>query len=201
MNRFLLMALTVSSLLVFICGCKTSSMSNLKPIPIPDGLTDREAVGGAVLATDPTRMPSAWQDMTSIVARYVFVDPYGYSGGFSIRVDPYKNSRWRVEEVSEKYAVLGFTSGAQKHYIRVKYSIEGRNLVPSVLDADNMMLNGSRTRMHSSGIDWINRNIAIIREGMWQVKAIKESAADPDADRRVRKAELMKPRKAEGARE
>jgi hypothetical protein len=55
--------------------------------------------------------------------------------------------------------------------------------------------------MHSSGIDWINRNIAIIREGMWQVKAIKESAADPEADRRVRKAELMKPSKAEGARE
>lgn len=181
-----LILLAASLLCACVCGCMTTtSLSRLKPIPIPDGLTVREAVAGAVVATDPSRLPARWTDMDRVRAYCVAITLGAPPMGF---VDAYKTSHWRVEEVGEDYAVLGLTVAANKHYARVRYSVRGSELFPKVIDADNLSLNRSKTRMHRNAVNWINRNIPVIREGMWQVKAVKEGATAPDAALRVRKA-------------
>jgi hypothetical protein len=103
--------------------------------------------------------------------------------------DRYADGRWRIEEVRDNYAVLGYNSN--QHYIRIKYQIQGKELVPEVLDTDNMTQFWGR--MHKNGVMWVNRNIPIIREGMWQVKTIKVDAVEEEkeASGKTRKAEIV----------
>ena len=178
-----LLVIGMSSGCVFL---KTTSMSNIKSIPIPDGLTDHEAIGGVVISTDVSRMPAKWTNKEKILGlavKSVLVFPGAGMG------DRYADGRWRIEEVRDNYAVLGYNSN--QHYIRIKYQIQGKELVPEVLDTDNMTQFWGR--MHKNGVMWVNRNIPIIREGMWQVKTIKVDAVEEEkeASGKTRKAEIV----------
>jgi hypothetical protein len=178
--------------LILAPACKTVSLKDIKNIPIPEGLTNRQAIGGVILSTEANKMPQQWtiddkilEKATSLVVQI----PAGVP--IERRRVPlfghyYEDGKWRIEEARDDYAVLGYSVG--KCYARVKYQVKGNELVPEVISSDNLIQ--SKNRIHKNGVMWINRNIPVIREGMWQVSRIQLESMDKDASKKTLKKEL-----------
>jgi hypothetical protein len=53
--------------------------------------------------------------------------------------------------------------------VTVRYTVEGRVLVPRVESGLNVRL--SETRVHGNTLVWINRHAADIKAAMWKIKS------------------------------
>ncbi|MEI6647061.1 MAG: hypothetical protein WCP12_13580 [bacterium] len=146
----LLAVVTVAMLCV--CGCKTSSLSNLNAIPILEGITDAAALDAVAAASD-----------TSLAQNRRL--PRG-------PIQSYEDGVWTVEDRNASSIVVAYSLG--RINVTVRYTVEGRTLVPSVMSAQNVRQ--SESRIHKNVIAWINRHAAEIKSAMWKIKSRAEDS-------------------------
>ena len=141
----------ITSSLLCVCGCKTSSLSNLNAIPILEGMTDAAALDAVAVASD-----------TSLAQNRRL--PRG-------PIQSYEDGVWTVEDRNASSIVVAYSLG--KVNVTVRYTVEGRTLVPSVVTAMNVRQ--SESRIHTNVIVWINRHAAEIKSAMWKIKSRTQS--------------------------
>ena len=142
---------TITSSLLCVCGCKTSSLSNLNAIPILEGMTDAAALDAVAAASDTAlsqnrRLPRG-------------------------PIQSYEDGVWSVEDRNATSIVVAYS--LRKVNVTVRYTVEGRTLVPSVVTAMNVRQ--SESRIHTNVIAWINRHAAEIKSAMWKIKSRTQS--------------------------
>jgi hypothetical protein len=131
--------------LIFIAGCKTRSLERIEPVQILDGLTEAQALDAVALASDPTIEK-------------------GKTRG---PIKSYEDGHWAVQDRGTNFVVAAFS--LDKRSVTVRYSVEGRTLVPRVESGENVRL--SETRIHGNAISWISRHASDIKAAMWKVKS------------------------------
>lgn len=131
--------------LLIITGCKTRSLENIETIQILDGLTEAQALDAVVLASDPTIEK-------------------GKTRG---PIKSYEDGQWAVQDRGTNSVVAAFS--LDKRSITVRYSVEGRTLVPKVEGGAHVRL--SETRIHGNALSWLSRHAADIKAAMWKVKS------------------------------
>lgn len=140
----------VTAALFCVCGCKTSSLSNLNAIPILEGMTDAAALDAVAAASDTSLAPS----------RRLPRGP----------IQSYEDGVWTVEDRNASSIVVAYSLG--RINVTVRYTVAGRTLVPSVVSAMNVTQ--SESRIHKNVIAWINRHAAEIKSAMWKIKSASQ---------------------------
>jgi hypothetical protein len=131
--------------LIFIAGCKTRSLERIEPVQILDGLTEVQALDAVALASDPTIEK-------------------GKTRG---PIKSYEDGNWAVLDRGTNFVMVAFS--LDKRSVTVRYSVDGRTLVPRVEGGENVRL--SETRIHGNAISWISRHASDIKAAMWKVKS------------------------------
>ncbi len=145
---------------IFLIGCKTTSMQNINPIPITEGITTEEAISAlinSVYANSEEKIPRG-------PIRY-------YEDGRPIR--SYEDGRWVVEDATDNFVILIYS--LDHHSARVKYEIKGQEIKPTVISSENLLM--KKDRIHSNAIIWINRHGIAIRDAMWKIKRSKKTSS------------------------
>ena len=131
--------------LLCVCGCKTRSLSNLQPVPVVAGITDAEALNAVVAAssTEPgqakTRGP----------------------------IKSYEDGVWTVQDKDAKSVLVSYA--IDRRSVTVRYTLEGKTLVPTVESGINV--GKSDSRIHGNAMVWINRHATDIKAAMWKIKS------------------------------
>jgi len=143
-KQFFINFLLLACMVVFV-GCKTRSLERIEAIQILDGLTEAQALDAVVLASDPTIEK-------------------GKTRG---PIKSYEDGSWAVQDRNTNSVVTAFS--LDKRSVTVRYSVEGRTLVPKVEAGEHVRL--SETRIHGNAISWISRHASDIKAAMWKVKS------------------------------
>jgi hypothetical protein len=131
--------------LIFITGCKTRSMEHIEAIQILDGLTEAQALDAVALASDPT------------IEKGKTLGP----------IKSYEDGHWAVLDRGTNFVIAAFS--LDKRSVTVRYSVEGRTLVPKVEAGVHVRL--SENRIHGNVLSWLSRHAADIKAAMWKVKS------------------------------
>jgi hypothetical protein len=129
----------------FICGCKTRSLDYVETIQIIEGISGAQALDAVALAAEPpadkakTRGP----------------------------IKSYEDGAWTVQDRNTNSIVSAYS--IDRRSVTVRYTVEGRVLVPRVESGLNVRL--SETRVHGNTLVWINRHAADIKAAMWKIKS------------------------------
>jgi len=143
-NQWFINFLLLAFLVVFV-GCKTRSLENMQAIPIIDGITDAQALDAVALASTAT-------------------PDKGKTRG---PIKSYEDGAWAVQDRNDKSVVASYS--IDRRSVTVRYTVEGRILVPTVESGMNVRL--SETRIHGNTLVWINRHAADIKAAMWKIKS------------------------------
>jgi hypothetical protein len=150
------------------CETRTTSISNVKTISIPQNLTAKEAkiaMAVSVSQEGTSNEWTNWQKMTdaALSARFGFLYARQHSRG-----------RWFIERIDPGAVVFGYTQG--NYYLRVRMNIETDRIVPVIEDSNGLLQSGDS--IHKSAIDWINRLEILIRSSLGEFSAYKENASE-----------------------
>jgi len=130
-----------------VCGCKTRSLSNIQPIPILEGMTSVQVLDAVAAASNS--------------------EPEQKRTGLRPPIQSYEDGIWAVEDRKADCIVVSYSIG--KRNVVVRYTVDGRTLVPTVESGVNVAK--GETRIHSNAIAWINRHATEIKAAMYKVKS------------------------------
>ncbi len=134
--------------LIFIAGCKTTSMKNIKPIPITKGITSEEVINALISSAD--------------------ADPKVKRRRGPLK--SYEDGNWSVEDATDNFVILVYSLG--RHSAHVKYEIKEQEIIPTVISSEYLLM--TKDRIHNNAVIWINRHGITIREAMWKIKHSKK---------------------------
>ena len=138
---------------IFLTGCATTSIQNINPIPITEGINTEEVITALINS--------------------VYDNPEIKKPRRRGPIKSYGDGRWIVEDAKDNFVIQVYRVG--RHFVSVKYEIKRQEILPTVISSS---LSRGEKYIHKNAVSWINLHGSDIREAMWKIKHSKKISAD-----------------------